>query len=174
MVMPRLPSWIHPALTEVPMIPQRWSSSGIWPRRWGPGAGSPRPGCSPPGGTERWSLGGWWVTTWLVVSNMTFIFHNMWVNHDNPSHLFFRGVETTNQLQLTHQYWALNWSKVKIPSIEHDRNEDHRWTCRWWPPRGVRPHCDCEASIRWVSSVFWVFTFVQDLKLSYKKPPKKQ
>ena len=36
------------------------------------------------------------VLPWLGVSNMNFIFHNIW---DNPSHwlIFFRMVKTTNQ-----------------------------------------------------------------------------
>ena len=146
------------------------TSVGAWSRVSAPGVLSTR---------RNGTVILWWVMSHYLVGSFKHdwtIFHNIWDNHDNPSHwlIFFRRVEITNQLQLTHHYWALNWSKVKIPSIEHDRNEDHRWTCRWWPPRGVSPHCDCEASIRWVSSVFLVFTFVQDLKLSYKKPPKKQ
>ena len=37
--------------------------------------------------------------SWLVVSNI--IFHNVWDNHDNPSHwlVFFKMVKTTNQYQ---------------------------------------------------------------------------
>ena len=46
------------------------------------------------------------MIVWLVVSNMTFIFHNIW---DNPSHwlIFFRGVETTNQLCFSEMRSAL-------------------------------------------------------------------
>ena len=45
-----------------------------------------------------WSQSGkiWGKPPWLVVSNMNFIFHNIW---DNPSHwlICFRMVKTTNQ-----------------------------------------------------------------------------
>ena len=120
-------------LTEVPMIPQRWSSSGIWPRRWGPGAGSPRPGCSPPGGTELWSFGGWWVTTWLAVSNMTWnIFHNIWDNHDNPSHwlIFFRK-------GWNHQPATIDPSLLG-PELVQGKDSQH-WTWPKWGPQMNMP-----------------------------------
>ena len=41
-----------------------------------------------------------WDVYWLVVSNMAFIFHNIWDNHPNWL-IFFRGVETTNQFIFT-------------------------------------------------------------------------
>ena len=48
--------------------------------------------------------------TWLVVSNMFFVFHNMWDYHSNWL-IFFRGAETTNQFW----YWLLTatcWRKT--------------------------------------------------------------
>ena len=45
---------------------------------------------------------------WLVVSNMFLFFHNIWDIWDNPSQLtfiFFRGIETTNQIiSWVHEY----------------------------------------------------------------------
>ena len=43
-----------------------------------------------------------YIYNWLVVSNMNFIFHNIYNIWDNPSHwlIFFKMVQTTNQIYI--------------------------------------------------------------------------
>ena len=54
-------------------------------------------------------------SSWLVVWNMAFIFHNIW---DNPSHwlIFFKMVKTTNQLGYVriHSNWDLRRDAVGV------------------------------------------------------------
>jgi len=39
---------------------------------------------------------------WLVISNMKFIFHNIWDNPSQLTFIFFGGIETTNQHDFQH------------------------------------------------------------------------
>ena len=76
------------------------------------------------------------MIVWLVVSNMTFIFHNIW---DNPSHwlIFFRGVETTNQLCFSEMRSALETTQplkkhaTTVPRPAHSSQQDARRLVEW-------------------------------------------
>ena len=63
-----------------------------------------------------------WTFSWLVVSKMAFIFHNIW---DNPFHwlIFFKMVKTTNQLVFNVEMMTTSSTIV----INRHRLELHRF-----------------------------------------------
>ena len=71
-------------------------------------------------------------SSWLVVWNMAFIFHNIW---DNPSHwlIFFKMVKTTNQLGYVRIHSnCLKFAQGRGRSLPRDAKQSN---VPWWQQR---------------------------------------
>ena len=84
---------------------------------------------------------------WLVVSNICFIFHNIW---GNPSHwlISFKMVKTTNQIYSTLQLWMFHPKSWVFFS--------RKWLNKcWWCYRMLSASARLNQQTWWVEATRW-------------------